>query len=476
LGIVDRVVEGDLVTEAVYFTRGVADPPRRTRDLQVTFDPTDAAGLAAVREQVRKRTPQLLAPIKAIDAVEAAARLPFADGLRFEATLFQECLLSEQSKGLIHVFFSEREAGKVPGPARDTPTLPIRRAAVVGAGTLGGGIAMTYANAGIPVTLRDVSQDALDRGMAAIQKAFAATVGKGRVSRAEADRRVGLIRPTLSFDGFEDADVSVEAVFEKLDLKKEVFAELENVARPDAILATTTSTLDVDAIAAATARPQQVIGHHFFSPANSMRLLEIVRGKQTSPTVVATSLALAKTLGKLGVLVGNRPGFVGNRLFVPYLREARLLLEEGATVEAVDAALIEFGMTTGPFAVPTDPAVKQEIETTARPTGGRRRTVSTDEMVERPIFALINEGAKVLEEGIALRAADVDVICIHGYGFPPHRGGPMWYADAVGLPKVLERVRQFEREYHTAWKPAELLRRLAAEGKTFADYGRERAG
>ena len=424
--------------------------------------------------------------------------MPFAEGLKLEAKLFQECLLSDQSKALIHVFFSEREVGKVPGLPKET--LPIRRAAVVGAGTMGGGIATVYANAGIPVILKEVAQDALDRGMQTIRKNLAASVEKGRLTQGEMDRRLGLIRPTLTFDGFGDADIIVEAVFENLQLKKQVFAELDKVARADAILATNTSTLDVDAIAFATSRPQQVIGHHFFSPAPVMKLLEIVRGKATSPAVIATSLALAKTLGKVGVPVGNAWGFVGNRLFFPYLREAQLLVEDGATVEGVDKALTEFGMAMGPFAVDdlagidvgwrvkkeypqlnpqgqraplvadklyelgrygqktgagwyryegrtpvVDPVMTKLIEETARNAGIARRAVPDSELVERPIYALVNEGAKVLEEGVALRAADIDVMYIYGYGFPPYRGGPMWYADTVGLKMILDRVRQFER-------------------------------
>jgi 3-hydroxyacyl-CoA dehydrogenase len=480
---------------------------------------------APILPAVRQKAPHLLAPVKAVEAVEAAARLPFTDGLKLEAKLFQECLRSDQSKALIHIFFSEREVGKVPGLPKET--LPIKKAAVVGAGTMGGGIATVYANAGIPVVLREVTQDALDRGMQTIQKNLAASVQKGRLTEAEATRRLGLIRPTLTLDGFADADIIVEAVFENLNLKKQVFAELDKVARPDAILATNTSTLDVDAIAAATSRPQQVIGHHFFSPAPVMKLLEIVRGKQTNPAVIATSLALAKTLGKVGVLVGNAWGFVGNRLFFPYLREAQLLVEEGATVEGVDAALTEFGMAMGPFAVDdlagidvgwrvkqeypqlnpkgqrsplvadklyelgrygqktsagwyryegrkpvVDPVVTNLIEETAQSAGITRRSIPAAELIERPIYALINEGAKVLEEGVAMRSADIDVMYVYGYGFPPHRGGPMWYADAVGLPKVLERIRQLEREHGAAWKPADLLVRLVEKQQTLANYTR----
>ncbi len=299
----------------------------------------------------RGAQPQLLAPKKAIDAVEAATTLPFAEGLKKEAELFQECLFSDQSKALIHVFFGEREVAKVPGIPKDTPTVPIKKAAVVGAGTMGGGIAMVYANAGIPVLLKEMNQEALDLGLEKIRKNYAATVQKGRLTAQQMEERLARIEPTLTYDRFAEADIVVEAVFEGMELKKQVFAELDRVARPDAILASNTSTLDVDAIASATSRPQQVIGHHYFSPANVMRLLEIVRGRQSSPVVLATSMALSKKLGKVGVVVGNCQGFVANRTFGPYMREAQFLVEEGARVEQVDAALFDFGMAMGPMAV-----------------------------------------------------------------------------------------------------------------------------
>lgn len=535
-GILDRVVEGDLLQGAVAFAREVADqggPPRKTRDQADKLGDRAAAlgALQGVREAVRKRARGLIAPGKALDAVEAAVTLPFADGIGREAELFRECLFSDQSKGLIHVFFAERAVAKVPGLPREVTPLPIRRAAVVGAGTMGGGIAMAYANAGIPVLLKEVDQPALDRGLATIKKNYAGSVQKGRLSQEEMDRRVALVRPTLTFDGFKDADIVVEAVFEGMELKKQVFSELDRVTRPDAVLASNTSTLDVDAIAAATSRPRRVIGHHFFSPANVMRLLEIVRGKESSPAVIATSMALAKTLGKVGVLVGNCRGFVGNRMFHPYQREAQFLLEEGATVEQVDAALTDFGMAMGPLAVGdlagldvgwrirkeyrhlepagqrvplvadrlceigrygqktgagwyrypdggrtpvADPEVERLIEESARGAGVARRTVAPEEIVERTVYALVNEGARILEEGIALRAADIDIVYVHGYGFPAYRGGPMWYADTVGLKQVYDRVRQFEQRHGDLWTPAPLLEQLAASGKTFADLDQER--
>jgi 3-hydroxyacyl-CoA dehydrogenase len=533
-GILDRVVDGDLLQGAVALAREVADrggPPRKTRDRDDKLGDRAAAlqALQAVREAVRKRTRGLMAPGKAFDAVEAAVTLPFADGCRREAELFRECLFSDQSKGLIHVFFGERAVAKVPGLPKDVTTLPTRRAAVVGAGTMGGGITMAYVSAGIPVLLKEVDQPALDRGLGAIRKNYAGSVQKGRLSQEQMDQRLALIQPTLTYDGFKDADIVVEAVFEGMELKKQVFAELDRVTRPDAILASNTSTLDIDAIARATSRPQQVIGHHFFSPANVMRLLEIVRGKG-SPAVIATSMALAKTLGKVGVLVGNCRGFVGNRMFHPYQREAQLLLEEGATVEQVDAALTGFGMAMGPLAVGdlagldvgwrirkeyrhlqpagqrvplvadrlcamgrygqktgagwyrypegsrapvADPEVERLIEECARGAGIARRTIAPEEIVERTVYALVNEGARILEEGIALRAVDIDIIYVHGYGFPAYRGGPMWYADTVGLKQAYERVREFEKQHGDLWTPAPLLQRLVETGKAFADLDKE---
>jgi 3-hydroxyacyl-CoA dehydrogenase len=536
-GILDRVVPGDLLPEAVRFAREVlarGEPPRRTCDLDSRLGDPEAGAqvLAALRESFRKRAPNLLAPQKAIDGVEAALRFPFEEGLSKEAALFGECLFSDQSKALIHVFFGEREVAKVPDIPRETPVQAIKRAAVVGAGTMGGGIAMAYANAGIPVLLKEVDAAALDRGMAAIRKNYAATVERGKLTAEQMSERLARIEPTLSYDRFAEADIVVEAVFEAMALKTQVFAELDRVARPDAILASNTSTLDVDTIAAATSRPQQVIGHHFFSPANVMRLLEIVRGRQTRPEVIATSLALAKTLGKVGVVVGNCRGFVGNRMFGPYQREAQFLVEEGARVEDVDAALVDFGMAMGPLAVGdlagldvgwrirkeyahlAEPGVRQPLVADALcemgrfgqktgagwyryPDGGRspvpdpdveriiagraadagivRRTIPPGEIVERTIGALILEGARILEEGFAARAVDIDIIYVFGYGFPAYRGGPLWYADTLGLANVVGRLDRLEQQHGPWWKPPELLRRLAEKGGTFAGLDREKA-
>jgi 3-hydroxyacyl-CoA dehydrogenase len=536
-GIVDRIIEGDLVQGAVAFAREIVakgQSPRKTCDVtdKIADKDGNARAIAAARDAARKRAPHLVAPLKAIDAVEAATQLPFDRGIHREAELFRECLYSEQSKALVHIFFAEREVSKIPDLPRNTATLPVKRAAVVGAGTMGGGIAMNYANAGIPVLLKEVSQELLDRGLGTIRKNYAATVQKGRLTQQQMDERMALIQPTLNFERFKEADIVVEAVFENMALKKEVFAELDKVTRPDAILASNTSTLNIDEIASATGRPRQVIGHHFFSPANVMKLLEIVRGKQSAPEVMATSMALARTLAKVGVLVGNCKGFVGNRLFEYYHHEAQFLVEEGAKPEEVDAALVGFGMAMGPLAVVDlagldvgwrirkehkhlqragervpviedrlceqgrfgqktgagwyrysqgnrtpvpDPDVQKLIEQTSKELGIKRRTILPQEIVERTVYALINEGAKVLEEGLALRASDIDIIYIYGYGFPAYRGGPMWFADTEGLERVYERVRQFHKEHGDLWKPAPLLKHLVENKHTFAEFDKGKA-
>jgi 3-hydroxyacyl-CoA dehydrogenase len=535
-GIVDRIIEGDLLAGATEFAREVvarAEPPPKTRERQAKLgdEQTNAQVFAAARERARKILRGMLAPLAAIDAVEAATKVSFDEGCQQEAELFRQCLFSDQAKALIHVFFGEREVAKVPDVPKDTPTIEIRRAAVVGAGTMGGGIAMSYANAGIPVLLKEASPEMLDRGLATIKKNYANSVKKGRFSQEVMDERLARIQPTLSYDGFDEVDIVVEAVFEGMELKKQVFAELDRVCKPEAILASNTSTLNIDEIAAATSRPQMVIGHHFFSPANVMRLLEIVRGRATNKEVIATSLELAKRLKKVGVVVGNCRGFVGNRMLEPYLREAQFLVEEGAKVEAVDGALFDFGLAMGPLAMGDlagldvgwrirqeyrhlekpgvrrplvadrlcelgrfgqktgagwyrydenrraipDREVEQLIEQMAQASGIKRRAISAEEIIERTIYALINEGAKALEEGMALRAVDIDIIYINGYGFPAWRGGPMWYADTVGVKKVYERVCAFHAEHGELWEPAPLLQRLAERGRTFAAFDYERS-
>jgi 3-hydroxyacyl-CoA dehydrogenase len=532
LGIVDRIIEGDLLAGALAFAREVAGKPAlktRERDEKLGNAGENALIFSTARETAAKKQRGLLAPARAIDAVEAATKMAFEEGCKFEQKRFIECLFSEQSKSLIHVFFSEREAAKIPDIPRRVNVIPIHSAAVVGAGTMGGGIAMVLANAGFPVLLKEADQAALDRGLATIRSNYTNSVKRGRFSQQIAEERLKRITPTLVYDDFPNADLVIEAVFEGMALKKEVFRELDRMCKPGAILASNTSTLSIDEIASATSRPESVIGTHFFSPANVMRLLEIVRGKASSKEVVATCMQLSKALGKVGVLVGNCRGFVGNRMFGPYRREAQFLVEEGASVEAVDQALSDFGMAMGPLATgdlagldvgwrirkeyrhleaagirqpfvedrlcelgrygqktgagwykyddqrraAPDPAVGELIRKWVEETGTVQRQISTAEITDRCLYALVNEGVRILEEGFALRASDIDIIYINGYGFPAHRGGPMWYADAVGLKRVYDRICQFHRLHGEIWQPAPLLKQLAEQGKTFAEFGRE---
>ena len=356
LGLIDRVIEGDLLTGALAFAREIAEkggPLRKTRELtdKLGSEFVDASIFVAGRDQARKTRRNMQAPLKVVDAIEAAVTLPFDEGCKKEREIFEECIASDQARALIHAFFAERAVSKIPDIPKDTPVYPIREAAIIGAGTMGGGIAMACANAGIRVLLKEVEQAALDRGLATIKKNYENSVKKGRFSQEIMDQRMALIHPQLTYDGFEQADLIIEAAFESMDLKKRIFREIDKIAKPDCVLASNTSTLDIDEIASVTARPGMVIGLHFFSPANVMRLVEIVRGKATSKQVVATALAIAKKLGKVGVVVGNCWGFVGNRMMLPYMREAQFLVEEGATPEQVDRALTNFGMAMGIFAV-----------------------------------------------------------------------------------------------------------------------------
>jgi 3-hydroxyacyl-CoA dehydrogenase len=533
--IVDKLIDGDFLRGAVAFAREVAGKPApktRVRNQKLGKAEENAAIFSNARDAMRKKQRNLIAPLAAIEAIEAATRLPFEQGCEAEAKLFLDCLYSDQSKALIHVFFGEREVTKIPDVPKETPVVPINSAAVVGAGTMGGGIAMVFANAGIPVLLKDADQAALGRGLANIQRNYATSVKRGRFSQQFVDERLKLIRPTLSYDDFGEVDMVIEAVFEGMALKKEVFAELDHLCKPGAILASNTSTLNIDEIAAVTSRASYIIGTHFFSPANVMRLLEIVRGKATSKEVIATGIQLSKKLGKVGVLVGNCRSFVGNRMFHPYVREATFLVEEGASVEAVDKALYDFGMAMGPLAtldlagldvgwrirkeyrhlekpgirhpfagdrlcemgrfgqktgagwykydenrvtVP-DPEVAAWAKKWSGEAGIPQRQIQAEEIVDRCIYALVNEGARILEEGYALRAGDIDIIYLNGYGFPAYRGGPMWYADSVGLKKVCERVSELHRVHGELWEPAALLEQLAAEGKTFADFDKKKGG
>jgi 3-hydroxyacyl-CoA dehydrogenase len=533
LDILDQLIEGDLLTGAVAFARSmVGKPVSRTRDLTAKLGtPEQNAPLfAAAREASAKKHRGFAAPLAAIDAVEAATKLPFDKGCEVEQRLFTECLFSETSKAMIHLFFAGREIAKIPDIPRDSPKdmplVPVKAAAILGAGFMGGGIAMAFANAGIPVVLKDADEVALHHGMDLIRMNYAASVERGRLAQAFVDERLELIRPTLRYEDFSDADIVVEAIFENMAAKKVAFGELDRICKPGAILATNTSSLDIDAIASVTSRPNAVIGMHFFSPAPVMRLLEVVRGQKTSKEVIASCMHLAKKLGKSGVLVGNCPGFVGNRMFGLYRREAQFVVEEGADIEEVDKALYNFGMAMGPlrtadlvgldirwrirkehrhlersgvrqpiiedrlcemgrFGQKTgggwykyagdrtpipDAEVARLVRLWAAAAGIRQRKCSPSEIVERCIYALVNEGARILEEGCALRASDIDIIYVNGYGFPEQRGGPMWYASVVGLGTVYQRTRELQRQHGELWEPAPLLKRLAERGETFADY------
>jgi len=535
LGLFDKLVEGDLLAGAVAFAREIAakgspHPKTRERNQKLGTLESNASVLAAGREQARKTRRNMTAPLAVIDAIEAAVTMPFDEGCKREREIIQQCLASDQSRALIHAFFAERAAARIPGISKDTRTYKIRKAAVIGAGTMGGGIAMACANAGIPVLIMDTEQAALDRGLATVGKNYESSVKKGRFSQETMEQRLGLIEPRLAYDGFEEVDLIIEAVFENMALKKQVFAGIDKIAMADCILATNTSTLDIDEIAAATSRPHMVIGTHFFSPAHVMRLLEIVRGTATSKQVIATTLALAKQLRKVGVVVGNCRGFVGNRMMLPYMREAQFLVEEGATPAQVDRALYGFGMAMGIFAVDdmggldlawrvrqeykhlekpgvrvplvlerlfhmgrlgqktgagwyrydesrkaiSDPVVESLIETTAKQAAILRRTIRDEEIIERCMYVMINEGARILDEGHAQRAGDIDTIYLTGYGFPAYRGGPMWYADTVGLKKIYDRILEFQRQHGEWWEPAPLLKRLAEEGGTFASFDASR--
>ena len=536
LGLIDRIIEGDLQRGAAAFVREAAarGSHRRTRDRneKLGSPQQNATIFAAGREQAAKIRRNMTAPLAAIEAIEAAATLPWEQGLAKEAEIANRCLKSGEALALMHAFFAERGVSKIPDIPKDTPVQEIRKVGIIGAGTMGGGIAMALVNAGIPVLLRDTDQAALDRGMATIRKNYDGYLKRGRLTPEDVEKRIAQIQPQLDYEGFADADLIIEAVFENLALKKQVFAELDKIAGPQCILASNTSTLDVDQIALATSRPERVIGLHFFSPAHLMRLVEIVRGAKTSKEVVATALATAKKLRKVGVVVGNCWGFVGNRMMLPYMREAQFLVEEGSTPQAVDKALYDFGMAMGIFAVddmggidvlwrvrqerkhlekpglrrplmtdklyemgrlgqktgagwyrydadhkPTpDPEVEALIRKTARDANIPQRDISKDEILERCLYVMINEGARILEEGYALRAADIDTIYLTGYGFPGYRGGPMWYADTVGLKKILERILSFQRVHGEFWEPAPLLRQLAESGDTFSNWDAGREG
>ena len=533
LGIVDQIVvkDNELVPMAIAFARGLVGRPeaiRKMRDMQDGLE--DARRNPSIfndfRRQMAKRARGFVAPYACVDAVQFAVELPFEDGLAKERELFRTLVASDQSKALRHVFFAERQVSKIPDVPKATPTRPIRTGAVIGCGTMGGGIAMTFANAGIPVTVLEVSRDALDRGMAVIRKNYEATVAKGRLASAEMDTRLSLISSTDQYGDVADADIVVEAVFEEMEAKQQVFRTLDVTCRPDAILATNTSTLDVDEIAAVTHRPDRVIGTHFFSPANVMKLMENVRGAKTSAETIATVMQLSKRLGKVGVLVGVCDGFVGNRMLYAYKRQADFLLEEGALPQQIDQVIYDFGMPMGPYQMSdlagldiswrvrqrqaaTRPAnlryspiadricelgrfgqktgagwyqytpgdrtpipdaiVADLIVGVSAELGIARRPIDDAAIVPRCLYPLVNEGAKILAEGVARRASDIDVVWLNGYGFPRYRGGPMYWAYQIGLSTIYEAMQRLY-DIHGDWlEPAPLLADLARSGRGFGD-------
>ena len=525
-GLVDRVadVEGHdaLLAAAVAFARQVLAEGRpltriRDRSDKLAHDP---AVFTEIRQKIAHRTRGFLAPEYNVRCIEAAATLPFDEGLAVERKLFGELMSGTQSKAQQYYFFAEREAAKIPDIPKDTPITKVAKAGVLGGGTMGGGIAMNFANVGIPVTIVERDEESLARGLSVIRKNYERSDARGSISSDDVGTRMALISGSTDKGVFHDCDILVEAVFEDLELKKSVFAEFDTIAKPGAILASNTSALDVNAIAAATTRPESVIGTHFFSPANVMKLCEVVRGEKTSPEVIASTMALAKQINKIAVLVGVCHGFVGNRMLFMRGIEGEKMLIEGATPAQIDRVVYDFGFPMGPYAMndlagldigwkaekssgstvrelmcesgrrgqkngrgyyvydpetraaTPDPEVEEMIRVFARSRGGEPRELSDQEILERCLYPMVNEGAKILEERIAIRASDIDVVWINGYGWPLYTGGPMFWADTIGLAEVAARINH----YHATlggehWKISPLLQRLADEGSSFQKLG-----
>ncbi|CAH0349138.1 3-hydroxyacyl-CoA dehydrogenase NAD-binding domain-containing protein [Aquabacterium sp. CECT 9606] len=523
-----QLVDGDLLAGAKIFAKQIAAarPLPSVRDHKVSA-PADPELFTKTRAALAKTRRNLEAPQRCVDCVEASVSLTDLDaGIKFERDVFERLLNSDQARALRHAFFGERAASKIPDVPADTPLRDIKQVAVIGAGTMGGGIAMCFLNAGVPVVMLEMKQEAIDRGLGIIRKNYEAQVSKGKLAQAKYEQRMALLSTTLSYDDIAQADMVIEAVFEDLGVKSQVFAKLDEVMKPGAILASNTSTLDVDKIAEVTKRPSDVVGLHFFSPANVMRLLEVVRSKHTAKDVMATVMAVAKKIKKVAVVSGVCDGFIGNRMFEQYTRQAGFLIEEGATPEQVDKAAEKFGMAMGPFRVgdlagndigwairkrryvekpnmryskvadlicevgrfgqkagkgwydyevgKREPVPSTEVlailDKFRQDNGITPREISDEEIVSRLVLSLTNEGAKILEEGIANRASDLDMVYLTGYGFPIYRGGPMLYADMIGLPAVIEKMKAFQQNPHddaAFWEPAPLLAKLAAEGKNF---------
>ncbi|MGB6086706.1 3-hydroxyacyl-CoA dehydrogenase NAD-binding domain-containing protein [Parvibaculum sp.] len=523
MGLVDELAEeGKLREGAVAFANKIVAekrPLKKIRDLNEKMEA--ARGKPEIFENFRKANARkfrgFLAPEYNIQCIEAAVNLPFDEGIKVEQKLFRELVTGTQSAAQRHVFFAERQVWKIPDVPADTPTIPVNKVGIIGAGTMGGGIAMNFLNVGIPVTIVETKQEALDRGIATIRKNYENSAKKGRFTMEEVEKRMGLLKGTLDMNELADSDLVIEAVFENMEIKKEVFAKLDAIVKQGAILATNTSALNIDEIATAVKRPEAVIGLHFFSPANVMRLLEVVRAKKTSKEVIATSMQIAKKIGKIAALVGVCPGFVGNRILAQRQREAQKLVLEGAMPWDVDRVLYDFGLPMGPFAMSDlagldigwskekskgetirdvlcemdrrgqktgagyydydenrnakpSPVVEKIILDFAAKKGINRREISDQEILERCIYPMINEGAKILEEGMAIRSSDIDIVWINGYGFPVYRGGPMFYGDTVGADKVLAKMKEFQAKMGDDFKPAALLEKIVAEGKKFSDF------
>jgi 3-hydroxyacyl-CoA dehydrogenase len=521
-GVIDRLAEeGKLREGALSFAREAIDdglPLVKVRDREDKI--LAARGKPEIFDAIRKANAKKFRGFEAweqaLACVQDAVELPFEEGMKRERERFMQLLPSTQSKAQRHVFFAERQVWKVADVPDDTPTLPIKRVGVIGAGTMGGGIAMNFLNVGIPVTIVETQQAALDRGLSVIRKNYENTAKKGRMTQADVEARMGLLTGTLDIDALGDADLVIEAVFENMDIKKDIFRKLDGIAKPGAILASNTSYLDVNEIALATTRPDHVLGLHFFSPANVMRLLEVVRGDKTSKPVIATAMNVAKKIGKIAALVGVCHGFVGNRMLSQRQREAQKLILEGAMPWDVDRVIYDFGLPMGPFAMSDlagldigwskettrsstireilceqdrrgqktgagfydydenrnakpSPVTEKIILDFAASKGINRRDISDQEILERCLYPMVNEGAKILEEGKAQRASDIDIVWINGYGWPVYRGGPMFWADSVGLDKVLAALKRYEAEMGDVFKPAALLEKLVAEGKGFKD-------
>ena len=530
-GVIDEITEDNLGVAAVTFARkliGKTNAVRRTRDLDahLGLKKDHSSVIADFRTRMARKARGFEAPYACVECIEAAVTLPFSDGLQKERQIFQKLVTSDQAKAQRHVFFADRRAKKIKDVPKDTPTTVIESAAVIGCGTMGAGIAMTLANAGIPVTVLETSQQSLRKGLDAIHHTYSTTLSKGRLSQTGLDERMARIKPTLHYDDVHDVDIVIEAVYENLEAKRQVFQTLDRTCKPETILATNTSTLNINDLAAVTKRPNKVIGTHFFSPANVMRLMENVRGTETSRETIATVMQLSKRLGKVGVLVGVCDGFVGNRMLYAYRRQADFLLEEGALPVQIDKAIYDFGMPMGPFQMAdlagldigwqirkhqaanrpahlryspiadricelgrfgqktkagwyryepasrtpiVDPIIDKLISDVSAELGIVRRSIDGSTIISRCFYPLINEGAKILAEGVALRPSDIDVVWIYGYGFPAYLGGPMFWADRLGLATVYDAMKRLHEEHGEWLEPAPLLQQLAQDGKGFSD-------